>query len=74
MSQERNDEVCFLHTYKHQNFLQVGIIILAVHSHACPKSPNKKFAYPCNIFRKTWVEVDFLPAAEHQNFSIKSFS
>ena len=29
---------------------------------------NKKFAYLCNISRKAWGEVDFLPANKHENF------
>ena len=31
------DEIYFWHADKQQNFLQVDIIILGVHSQACPK-------------------------------------
>ena len=33
------------------------------------RTENKKFAYLCNIFRKTWgMEVYFLPADKHKIF------
>ena len=54
-----NDEVYFWHADKHRTFLQVDAVILGVRSEACPKHPNKKFVYLCNIFRKTW-EMKFI--------------
>ena len=42
----------FWHAEKQQNFLQVDIIILGMCCQTCPKYP--KYAYLCNISRKTW--------------------
>ena len=33
-----------------------------------PNTQNKKFAYLCNISRKTWDEVDFLHVLKHESF------
>ena len=46
-----NDEVYFWQVDKYQSFLQVDIIIFARHAQS---TQNKKFAYLCNISRKTW--------------------
>ena len=35
------DEVDFLHTDKHQTFIQVDLINLGGHGQACPNYPNK---------------------------------
>ena len=35
-----NDEVCFLHTDKHQSLVQGDFIILSVCKQACPKYPK----------------------------------
>ena len=35
--------------------IEVDAIILGVHSRACQSVQNKKFAYLCNISRKTWA-------------------
>ena len=42
----------FQQVNKHCNFLQVGIVILGVHSQICPKCTQNKLAYFCNILRK----------------------
>ena len=35
-----NDEVCFLHTDKHQSLVEVDTIILDACNQACPKYPK----------------------------------
>ena len=49
-----NDEVYLWHVEKQQNFQQVHFIILGLHSHASQSTKNRKFAYLCNSYRKTW--------------------
>ena len=49
-----NDEVYFCHVEKHQNFLQVDITTWVCVSRHAQSMQNKKFAYLCNISRKTW--------------------
>ena len=64
-----NDEVYFWYEDKHWSLLEVDTIILDVRSQACQASiQNKKFAYHCNISKKTGDEVDFLSADKHKSF------
>ena len=66
---EVHDEIFFGHIDKHQNFLQVDTIILGRHSLVCPKYANKKFAYLCNISRKTLgIKLLFLPIDKYKSF------
>ena len=50
LKKEVNDKVYFWHADKHRSFLQGNTIILGLRSQAF----FKKFAYVCNISRKTW--------------------
>ena len=51
-------------TDKHQSLLSCWVCVTR---HA-QSTQNKKFAYLCNISRKEWDEVDFLPEYKHESF------
>ena len=49
--------------------LKIETIILGVCDKACPKYPNKNFAYLCNISRKMWgMKLNFFPADKDESF------
>ena len=52
LKKDMSDEVYFLHTDKLESFLQIDTMIFDRDTQV-PK--NKKFAYICNISRKTWA-------------------
>ena len=66
---EVSDEVYFLHSCKHENFLRVDTIIFDGNGQAFSKFPNRKFAMSLQHLKKeVRDEVDFLHTDKHQSF------
>ena len=49
-----NDEVYFCHVEEHRSFYKLILLSWVCVSRHAQSTQNKKFAYLCNISRKTW--------------------
>ena len=66
---EVNDEVDFLHTDKHENFLKIDAMIFDGDGQTFPKFPKLQFAMSLQYLKKEVSdEVDFLHADKHKSF------
>ena len=65
---EVSDEVDFLHTDKHENFLKIDTMIFHGDGQAFPKFPKLQFAMTLQYLKNDEVtdEVDFLHADKHK--------
>ena len=69
LQKKHGDEVNFFPEDKHESFLQVDSINLAVLSQACRKYPKQQVGNTLQYVKESFKsEVDFSPAYKHQRF------
>ena len=72
---EVSDEVDFLHTDKHENFLKIDTMICDGDGQVFPKFPKLQFAMSLQYLKKeVRDEVDFLHADKHKSFLYVNFN
>ena len=72
---EVSDEVDFLHTDKHKNFLKIDTMIFDGDGQAFPKFPKLEFAMSLQDLKKeVRDEVDFLHADKHKSVLYVDFN